>query len=162
SNRSFLQKKNTLTNLNVYTNNFRQSHPDFIQLSTTLSDNRERPKSLRDEIVSCELLNIRSHYNSGIQLLRVIAVISPMVGLLGTVVGIIDAFKEISETTAPVTPALIADGLWTAMLTTAFGIIIALPSLFFAFILARMSEKRIRWFQSHLNRESLRLSGVRL
>lgn len=135
---------------------------DFVKLRGTLSNNKDCEKEIRDEIVSCELQDVRSYYNKGIQFLRVIAVISPMVGLLGTVIGIIESFKKISTTTDPVTPALIADGLWTAMLTTAVGLIIALPSLFIAFLLARMSEKRLHRFQAQLNRESLLFSGAKL
>ena len=83
-----------------------------------------------------------------------------MLGLLGTVIGMIDAFKTISTHIGPVAPSLIADGLWNAMLTTAYGLIIALPCLFAAFIFSRMAEKRLSRYQHRLNAESLKMEGV--
>ena len=57
---------------------------------------------------------------------------------------------------------MIADGLWSAMLTTAYGLSIALPCLFAAFIYARIAEKRLERFQSRLNAQSLKIEGVKL
>jgi len=57
---------------------------------------------------------------------------------------------------------MIAEGLWSAMLTTAYGLSIALPCLFAAFLYSRIAEKRLGLFQKHLNTESLKLEGVKL
>jgi len=51
---------------------------------------------------------------------------------------------------------------WSAMLTTAYGLLIALPCLFMAFIYTRMAEKRLERFQKHLNTQSLKLEGAKL
>ena len=85
-----------------------------------------------------------------------------MVGLLGTVIGIIKVFKTIALETGPVTPALISDGLWNAMMTTAIGLSIALPSLMAAFIFSRVTEKRIEAYQVRLNKSSFAIDGVKL
>ncbi|MGD2278849.1 MAG: MotA/TolQ/ExbB proton channel family protein [Candidatus Omnitrophota bacterium] len=60
-----------------------------------------------------------------------VAVISPMVGLLGTVLGMIQAFNVIAFQTGAVKPILLAGGISKAMVTTAFGLIIAIPSMIF-------------------------------
>jgi len=135
---------------------------EFASIKKTLKDNASQPKAIRDELATYLLLEAKKPYDFGIKILRVVAVTSPMLGLLGTVVGIISAFKKISLHEGPVYPALIADGLWTAMLTTAVGLAIALPCLFAAFIFARMGEKRIGLYQTKLNQISLTLEGVKV
>jgi biopolymer transport protein ExbB len=135
---------------------------DFKSIKKALEENSNQPKLIRDELVTFLLLEVKKPYDFGIRILRIVAVTSPMLGLLGTVVGIISAFKKISLHDGPVYPALIADGLWTAMLTTAVGLAIALPCLFAAFIFARMGEKRIGIYQSKLNQLSLGIEGVKI
>ena len=135
---------------------------DFIHIKKTLEKNAKQPKPIRDELATFLLLEAKKPYDFGIRILRIISVTSPMLGLLGTVVGIIEAFKKISLHDGPVYPALIADGLWTAMLTTAVGLTVALPCLFAAFIFARMGEKRISIYQTRLNQISLNLEGVKI
>ena len=60
--------------------------------------------------------------------LGTIASVSPMVGLLGTVWGMIKAFSVIAQTGAP-QPSKLADGISTALVTTEIGLIIAIPAL---------------------------------
>lgn len=136
--------------------------PAFANMKEALEGNAKQPKSVRDELATFLLLEAKKPYDFGIRILRIIAVTSPMLGLLGTVIGIISAFKKISLHEGPVYPALIADGLWTAMLTTAVGLTIALPCLFAAFIFARMGEKRISIYQTELNQISLNIEGVKI
>lgn len=57
---------------------------------------------------------------------------APMLGLLGTVVGMIDAFGTLAQSTGGVDPALLAGGIWTALTTTAVGLSIALVFYFIA------------------------------
>jgi biopolymer transport protein ExbB len=130
------------------------------RLHTLLEKNSNLSKPLRDELVSQQLLILREGYERGLKLLRLVAVVSPMLGLLGTVLGMIDAFRVIAADTGPVAPAMIADGLWSAMLTTAYGLIIAVPCLFAAFIFSRISEKRLSRLQTRLNEASLKMEGA--
>ncbi len=60
-----------------------------------------------------------------------IAIISPMVGLLGTVLGMIQAFNVIAFQAAVVKPVLLAGGVSKAMVTTAGGLIVAIPAMIF-------------------------------
>ncbi len=62
--------------------------------------------------------------------LATIAHISPLLGLLGTVLGMIKAFHKIQELTSagrPVDPGQLAEGIWEALITTAFGLLVAIP-----------------------------------
>lgn len=61
--------------------------------------------------------------------LAAIGNLAPLLGLLGTVTGMIKAFMVIQETGGKVNAAVLAGGIWEAMLTTAFGLIVALPTM---------------------------------
>lgn len=134
----------------------------FIEMKQELNQNSHLEKSIRDELISFRLQEIQKKLTHGIYFLRLIAILSPMVGLLGTVLGMIEAFSDIAAQDGPIAPNMIADGLWNAMLTTAYGLSIALPCLLAAFLYARMAEKRMDSFQHHLNLKSFALAGVKL
>ncbi len=139
-----------------------ENDKDFHSCEVELKENLNLTKSIRDELISFRLIALKAKLEHGIHLLRIIAVLSPMLGLLGTVLGMIEAFREIASQTGPVVPSMIADGLWGAMLTTAYGLSIALPCLFAAFLYARVAEKRLEKFQKHLNAQSLIMEGAKL
>jgi biopolymer transport protein ExbB len=70
-----------------------------------------------------------------------IATIAPLIGLLGTVLGMIQAFNVIAFQTAVVKPILLAGGISKAMVTTAGGLIVAIPALtFYSFFRGRLQE----------------------
>ena len=54
---------------------------------------------------------------------------APLLGLLGTVFGMVDLFGSLEQGGARVDAALLASGIWKALLTTAAGLIVAIPSL---------------------------------
>jgi biopolymer transport protein ExbB len=73
--------------------------------------------------------------------LGIIASVSPMIGLLGTVWGMIDVFKVIAQTGAPQASAL-AEGISLALVTTQIGLLIAIPAL----VLFEIFKNRLaRW-----------------
>lgn len=77
------------------------------------------------------------------RLLDMVVQAAPMLGLLGTVVGMIDAFSVLAATEGAVDPAALADGIWTALTTTAVGLAIALVAFFIATIFeARIDRER--------------------
>ena len=63
---------------------------------------------------------------SGLSTIRIIAAISPLLGLLGTVVGILDSFETISKTGLG-DPSSFAGGISLALITTVMGLVIAIP-----------------------------------
>ena len=70
-----------------------------------------------------------------------IATVAPMVGLLGTVLGMIQAFNVIAFQTAVVKPILLAGGVSKAMVTTAGGLIVAIPiMIFYAYFRGKVQE----------------------
>ena len=71
--------------------------------------------------------NIIDNLSRGLRTLVVIIAISPLLGLLGTVLGMIDIFQVIESSSNQINPSLMGGGIWKALLTTAFGLIIAIP-----------------------------------
>ncbi|MBX3411905.1 MAG: MotA/TolQ/ExbB proton channel family protein [Pirellulales bacterium] len=70
-----------------------------------------------------------------------ISTISPLLGLLGTVFGIIEAFNAIAKTQAMGRPELLAGGISEALLTTAAGLVVAIPALiFYHYFVSRVDQ----------------------
>lgn len=64
-----------------------------------------------------------------LSIVALIGNISPMVGLLGTVVGMVASFQVLAYSTTPPTAQKLAEGIATALVTTEFGLIIAIPAI---------------------------------
>ncbi|MDT0618718.1 MotA/TolQ/ExbB proton channel family protein [Salinisphaera sp. P385] len=86
---------------------------------------------LADELVREEVLRygadqletLRSHFRP----LEVIASLAPLLGLFGTVLGMIEAFRDLEAAGSQVNPAILSGGIWQALLTTAAGLAVAMP-----------------------------------
>lgn len=65
---------------------------------------------------------------AGLRGLELIALIAPLLGLFGTVLGMIGAFAALEGSGARADPAILAGGIWEALLTTAAGIAVAVPA----------------------------------
>jgi len=84
------------------------------------------PALLREElarVASVQLERLRSHLRA----LEIIGTLSPLLGLLGTVLGMIDAFQQLQAAGSQVDPAILSGGIWQALLTTAVGLSVAIP-----------------------------------
>ena len=94
----------------------------------TKNDRRFDNESRKSEISRISSIEIRKleNYLGG---LEAVASISPLLGLFGTVLGMIKAFLNLEKAGSQIDPALLAGGIWEALLTTAFGLAIAIPAL---------------------------------
>jgi len=70
-----------------------------------------------------EVMSLSSYVHA----LATIGNVAPLLGLLGTVIGMIRAFMVIQQMGGKVNASVLAGGIWEAMLTTAFGLSVALP-----------------------------------
>lgn len=86
---------------------------------------------------------------TGLGSLHLIAVITPLLGLTGTVTGMIKAFQVIATLGTNVDPTLLAAGIWEALITTAAGLFVGIPTQVAAHYLSR-----------HLDEVALRLKEV--
>ncbi len=81
----------------------------------------------------------------GFRLLDSIAQVAPLLGLFGTVLGMIDAFRALQAAGDAVDPSVLAGGIWVALLTTAAGLAVAMPTaLALTFLESRAARERAR------------------
>ena len=77
----------------------------------------------------------------GLGVLELITTIAPILGLTGTVTGMISTFQAIGEHGSRVDPSVLAGGIWEALITTAAGLLVALPAhVAYHFLENRLSE----------------------
>ncbi|MCG7521546.1 MotA/TolQ/ExbB proton channel family protein [Ruegeria sp. Ofav3-42] len=79
--------------------------------------------------------------STGLRALELIATIAPLLGLLGTVLGMIAAFQALQQAGNRADPALLAGGIWEALLTTAAGMAVAIPA-----------SAALTWFEAVIDR----------
>ena len=87
-----------------------------------LSDSAAREETARH--AKADLAEARG----GLRALELISTIAPLLGLLGTVLGMIAAFQALQEAGSRADPAALAGGIWEALLTTAAGMAVAIPA----------------------------------
>lgn len=78
----------------------------------------------------------------GFRLLDTVAQLAPLLGLFGTVLGMIEAFQNLQQAGSAVDPSLLAGGIWVALITTAVGLAVAMPT-----------SMVLSWFESRTARE---------
>lgn len=98
-----------------------------------------------DDLAREETLRVAKHELAesavGLRALELIATIAPLLGLLGTVLGMIAAFQALQDAGSGADPALLAGGIWQALLTTAAGMAVAIPA-----------SAALSWFESVIGR----------
>ena len=100
-------------------------------------ETNEAEKAMADA-ASLQMRKIRRSIRS----LRLIGNVSPLLGLLGTVMGMIRAFQTVALSSQSINKAeLLAEGIYQAMVTTATGLIIAIPTLIVFFYFNNRIEK---------------------
>jgi biopolymer transport protein ExbB len=85
--------------------------------------------SLRGEILKKEGSFALEKIENRLQALAAITHITPLLGLLGTVTGLVTAFHQIELLGGQVQPSDLASGIWEALITTVYGLVIAIPCM---------------------------------
>ncbi len=118
----------------------RAPHMDVIAAALVARRVEDRTAASEDvERVARENLAELSY---GLRLLEVIAQVAPLLGLFGTVLGMIEAFQSLEAAGGDADPATLAGGIWVALLTTAAGLAVAIPVMLI-----------LSWFDSRIERE---------
>lgn len=81
------------------------------------------------------------HLGRHIRTLELVGMISPLLGLLGTVLGMIQAFQELALAEGAANASILAGGIWQALLTTAAGLVVAIPAAVAASLLGTRVER---------------------
>ncbi len=103
--------------------------------------NREMSMKSRESEISRvgagELRYLESHMRG----LEMAATVAPLVGLMGTVIGMIKAFSKLSEAGSRIDPSMLAGGIWEALVATVMGLIVAVPSLAAYYLIDSLVER---------------------
>ncbi len=109
-----------------------------------LSQPHQREEALR--LARRQALVVTSHLRP----LEVIATLAPLLGLFGTVLGMIEAFQAMEAAGAQVNPSVLSGGIWQALLTTAVGLAVAIPTSMVHSWLERRAELEVAAVQDHM------------
>ena len=90
--------------------------------------------------------------SSGLRLLDLISMISPLLGLLGTVLGMVQSFQDLSMAEGSANASVLAGGIWLALLTTAGGLLVAIPAAIGASLLTGRVETAALRIESTVGR----------
>ncbi|MBU3665771.1 MAG: MotA/TolQ/ExbB proton channel family protein [Chthoniobacterales bacterium] len=107
----------------------RSSEHPVARVAASYLQNLERPPSLRTEIMRCEGSLQLERVEKRLRVLAAISHLAPLLGLLGTVTGMVAAFATIEGLKQAASPADLAGGIWEALLTTVFGLVVAIPCM---------------------------------
>ena len=86
---------------------------------------------------------------AGLRGLELVATIAPLIGLLGTVLGMVSAFQALEAAGSRADPSALAGGIWEALLTTAVGMAVAIPA-----------SAALTWFESVADRAQGRIEDM--
>ena len=111
----------------------------------TAIESRDMETALRDTVMVNAVDQEVQNLSTRLQTLATIGNIAPILGLLGTIIGMIKAFMVIQQMGGKVNAAVLAGGIWEAMLTTALGLCVALPAMLaHSFLIARVDAQELR------------------
>jgi len=101
-------------------------------------------KELTQEVAQLQMPGLEAH----LPLLATVAHISPLLGLLGTVVGMISAFMNMNQAMGAAPISDLAGGIWEALITTAGGLCVAIP----AYVAYHFLVNRLNWIVTDMER----------
>jgi biopolymer transport protein ExbB len=130
----------------------KSSSPLGLLLATGITNARHGREVMKESIEEAASLVVHDMQRY-LTTLGTIALIEPMLGLVGAVLGITDVFGQISLRGGVSDPSLLAGGISEALITTAAGLIVAIP----ATIMHRHFSARIDTLVVTLEQESLKL-----
>jgi biopolymer transport protein ExbB len=103
--------------------------------------NREITMKSRESEISRvgagELRYLESHMRG----LEMASSIGPLLGLLGTVIGMVHAFAKLSESGSRVDPSMLAGGIWQALIATVGGLVVAVPAMASYYLIDSLIER---------------------
>ena len=165
----FLQNRlvspNGLTNqlLNLFNKNLinEKQSQEISQLSSlgfllvACINYKDLPRENLESKIEEKAVEVKYNLERNLNMLGTLATITPLLGLLGTVVGMITAFTGLSEISGA-NPDILATGISQALITTAFGLFIAVPGL----VLHKYFEQKVTYLLISLQVEVSRFIDV--
>jgi biopolymer transport protein ExbB len=119
--------------------------PKVSNIINDILEDNPAPRVMRNRVLAMKaeyLPNIKGRLN----ILTIFAGVSPLLGLLGTVMGMLNTFSQMNRVSVQ-TSDLMAGGISEALITTQMGLIIAVPALIMIMILKGKRDKLSQFFQ---------------
>ena len=132
----------------------------LIRAMQGVQDSAVEEAALREDLERIALLKLND-LRALLPALEGIATLSPLLGLLGTVIGMIDAFQAMESAGSRVDPSVLSAGIWQALLTTAIGLTVAIPTLAIYTWLDRKVQRVASWLNDVLTRIFTSMHGVK-
>lgn len=127
---------------------FTRLNPLFNLLVNTMHDHLKSADAQRiRETVARDAQNAMEPFEAPLKIIEVIAALAPLLGLLGTVLGMMEAFSTMAAAEGAANATQLSGGIYQALTTTAAGLVVAIP---FA-ALAAWIEFRLRRIQKTIN-----------
>ncbi len=120
--------------------NVRSQHPLPGVLKAGIAKANRREKEI-ERAMEEEMLRAIPRMQRGVGFLGLLGNSATLLGLLGTIFGLIRAFSGVSAASAAARQEVLAEGISMAMYTTAFGLIVAVPILFFHLMISGRVDK---------------------
>ncbi|MBS8259670.1 MotA/TolQ/ExbB proton channel family protein [Roseibium polysiphoniae] len=122
----------------------RTATEEVLATAMRLSLTTKLDKAAIEEEVSRRAIARLHNQQWGLKALDAIGQVAPLLGLFGTVLGMIEAFQQLQSAGNSVDPSMLAGGIWVALLTTAAGLAVAMPvSLILTFFESRIDNERV-------------------
>jgi biopolymer transport protein ExbB len=127
----------------------RENDSHMARIMTAGLENADRARGEIQEALQLAGRKESSFLSRWVGALGAIAALEPLMGLLGTVLGLIEAFREVERLKVVGNPSVVASGVWQALITTAAGLIIAIPAYaFYRYFRSRVSDMVMEMEQS--------------
>jgi len=107
-------------------------------------DNMKCSRHDLEHIVSNKGIEELQRFSKNLHIMELIGRIAPMLGLCGTVVGMVSSFHAVAANKGAVDASLLAGGIWESLLTTVAGLFVGIPALiFYHFFEKQLTQKAI-------------------
>lgn len=106
----------------------------------------EKKAALYEGYLTEAVTDIAAFLDRRCALLATLGRVSPLLGLLGTIIGMIQTFAVVAQSRSGIDMELLADGIWQALITTATGLIIAIPAILCYRIFLSIEAERLDFF----------------
>ena len=114
------------------------------RMSRVYLDCMDMEESVMEEKIFITGSELVREAEKGLSVLSAIGGLAPLIGLFGTVLGMIEVFRRLESIGGKADVTLLSGGIWTALLTTAFGLLSAIPAViahkYFSSLAAGRSE----------------------
>jgi biopolymer transport protein ExbB len=130
---------------------FKGAYPSLLTFAIKSLHEGVAEATVREEVSRRAESLIRT-WQSHLTVLEAIGSISPLLGLFGTVLGMIQAFQALEQAGSQVDPSVLSGGIWQALFTTGVGLAVAIPTVLAHLWLERKANSKVAALEDRVTR----------